>query len=368
MRIVCIASSQVPSDTANSIQVMKVCQAFAQLGHEVTLLVPGLQPAAVDLRQHYGLTTTFPVEWLLVKNRRLFSWEATRRAHILRADLLCCWPLQSPTLGLLAGIPSMLEMHDYPAGRFGPLWYRLFLSLPGRKRLLPITDALRRALEAKYGTMRGGDTVIAPDGVDLERYISLPDPESARRTLGLPEAPTVLCTGHLYAGRGADLFLALAEKFPAANFVWVGGRLADVTAWKTRAAHLANITFTGFVPNEHIPLYQSAADVLLMAYGRTVATSSGGNTAEVCSPMKMFEYMAAGRAILTSDLPVLREVLDDGMAVFCPPEDAEAWESALNGLLANEKRRQDLGQRARSAAQGYSWVERAKRVLQGFPE
>ena len=114
--------------------------------------------------------------------------------------------------------------------------------------------------------------------------------------------------------------------------MWRPGRSAP--------ANLTNVTFTGFVPNERIPLYQSAADVLLMPYGRAVTTSSGGNTAEICSPMKMFEYMAAGRAILTSDLPVLREVLDETKAVFSPLEQAEAWESALGGLLANPQRRQ----------------------------
>jgi glycosyltransferase involved in cell wall biosynthesis len=131
---------------------------------------------------------------------------------------------------------------------------------------------------------------------------------------------------------------------------------------------LANVLFTGFVPNERIPLYQSAADVLLMPYQRTVATSSGGNTAEICSPMKMFEYMAAGRAILSSDLPVLREVLDGTMAVFCPLEDAGAWETALGGLLADLPLRQVLGQRARAAVEQYSWVRRAQRVLEGFDE
>ena len=161
-------------------------------------------------------------------------------------------------------------------------------------------------------------------------------------SLNLPEIPTVLCTGHLYAGRGADLFLRLAEKFPHASFVWVGGRPADVETWKGRAAHLTNVIFTGFVPNERIPLYQSAADVLLMPYGRAVTTSSGGNTAEICSPMKMFEYMAAGRAILSSDLPVLHEVLDETMAVFCPLEETDAWESALGGLLGDPQHRQTL--------------------------
>jgi glycosyltransferase involved in cell wall biosynthesis len=220
--------------------------------------------------------------------------------------------------------------------------------------------------------------------VDIERYSSLPDPEHARRILGLPALPTVLCTGHLYAGRGTELFLGLAEKFQQASFVWVGGRPVDVEIWKKRSAGRTNVTFTGFVPNGRIPFYQSAADVLLMPYQRTVATSSGGNTAEICSPMKMFEYMAAGRAILSSDLPVLHEVLDETMAIFCPLDDAralaqthtgqsevstsqaQAWESALGELLGDENRRKTLGQHARLAVEQYSWVRRAQRVLEGF--
>jgi glycosyltransferase involved in cell wall biosynthesis len=345
---------------------MKVCQAFTQLGHEVTLLVPGPKPSELELaalQQHYGLIMPFKIEWLAARSRHLFPWQAILHASRLHADLLYVWPLQSAALGLLTGVATMLELHDFPSGRFGSLWLRLFLVIPGRKRLLPISDALRRALK-----LPAESTVIAPDGVDLERYASLPDPASARKQLGLPATPSVLCTGHLYNGRGADLFLALAGKFPQTSFVWVGGRPAHVETWKTRAAGqgLNNITFTGFVPNERIPLYQSAAEVLLMPYQRTVATSSGGNTADICSPMKMFEYMAAGRAILSSDLPVLHEVLDESIAVFCPPENIEAWESALKGLLSDERRREALGQHARQVVKRYSWIERSRRVLESY--
>jgi glycosyltransferase involved in cell wall biosynthesis len=371
MKIACISTSQVPSDTANSIQTMKVCQAFAQLGHAVTLLVPGAQPEGLQLavlQSRYGIHTPFEIEWLPTRSRRTFPWRAALHARYVGAELLYAWPVQSAALGLLAGLPTMLEMHDFPTGAFGPLWFRFFVLQKGRKRLLPITHALRKALERRYPPLPEGLVVIAPDGVDIERYVSLPAPESARRQLGLPLAPTALCTGHLYAGRGVDLFLALAGRFPQVSFVWVGGRPDEVKTWKTRAAaqSLANVAFTGFIPNERIPLYQSAADVLLMPYQRSVATSSGGDTAEICSPMKMFEYMAAGRAILTSDLPVLREVLDDSTAVFCPMDDAGTWESALRGLLEDEKRRQALAQQARRAVERYSWVERAKRVLEGF--
>jgi glycosyltransferase involved in cell wall biosynthesis len=366
MRIVCVSSSKIPSDSANSIQVMKVCQAFTQLGHEVILLVPGTQPdnlLPTVLQTYYGLHTLFNIEWLPVRNRHLFPWIAARHAVHLRADLLYAWPIQSAVLGLLMAIPSILELHDYPKGHFGPLWLRLFLTIPGRKRLLPITEALRSALNLSLA-----QTIIAPDGVDLERYASLPISANARRELCFPPTPTVLCTGHLYEGRGADLFLALASRFPLVSFVWVGGRPEDVETWKTHVTrqNLANVTFTGFVPNERIPLYQSAADVLLMPYQRTVSTSSGGNTAEICSPMKMFEYMATGRPILTSDLPVLHEVLDDSTAVFCPPDNLEAWGSALRNLLADDKLRQDLGQRALAKVNAYTWVERSRRTLAGF--
>ena len=366
MRIVCISAAQVPSDTANSIQVMKACQAFVQLGHHVTLLVPGNNQPAMDdhqLVEHYGLEGLFPIQWLPSHHRRLFPWKAVWRARRLGADLIYAWPLQSAALGLMVGIPAMLELHDFPTGRAGPLWLWLFHMFPGRKRFLPITEALRRALRLPDGL-----TVTAPDGVDLERYRSLPGPESARGILSLPVAPTVLCTGHLYTGRGTELFLKLAKKFPRVSFVWVGGRPADVKTWEQHSSGLANVSFIGFVPNERIPLYQSAADVLLMPYQRSVATSSGGNTAEICSPMKMFEYMAAGRAILSSDLPVLHEVLDGTMAIFCPLDDDGAWESALGKLLGDENRRKTLGQHARLAVEQYSWVRRAQRVLEGFYE
>jgi glycosyltransferase involved in cell wall biosynthesis len=364
MKIACISLSKIPSDTANSIQVMKVCQAFAQIGHDVILFVPGPKPMDLTqdiLQEHYGLNTLFKIDWLQLWNRNLFTFMAAFRARRLGADLLYTWPIQSAVFGLLIGLPTMLELHDTPKGRFGPSWFRLFLTIPGKKRLLPITDALRRVLDLPAAL-----TVLAPDGVDLERYTALPDPATARAQLALPESLTVLCTGHLYPGRGMEMFLFLAGKFPSSNFIWVGGRPEDVSTWRHHAAHLLNVIFTGFVPNERILLYQSCADVLLMPYERTIATSSGGNTADICSPMKMFEYMASGRAILTSDLPVLHEVLNDEIAVFCPPDDDGAWEKALAGLLSDENQRVGLGQRANRAAQGFSWRERARRSLEAF--
>ena len=372
MKIIAIAGSQIPSDTANSLQVMKACNALVGLGHDLTLIVPefDLRPSTFDLRQHYGLQTDFPIEYLASSNRRLFTWQSVQRARALHADLLYSWMPQSAVFGLLVRLPTVFEIHIQPTGRLGPAWHRAFAKLRGRKRLASITQALVDVLEHKHDIhFQSDEVVIAPNGVDLERFASLPDPVTARRQLNLPEARTVMCTGHLYTGRGADLFLALAKEIPLAHFVWVGGKPEDVARWKQRAEQngTRNILFTGFIPNQDLPLYQSAADILLMPYSRSIMGSSGtADSASVASPMKMFEYMAAGRAIVTSDLPVIREVLNEKSAVFCEPDDIGKWKVGIEGLLADEPRGVALGKQARQDVEGYTWLARGGRIMRGI--
>lgn len=372
MKIVAIAGSRIPSDTANSIQVMKACSALASLGHDLTLMVPefNLRPSTLDLPQHYGLQNRFPILWLGGSSRRLFTFKAVRHAVKLKPDLLYAWMPQSAVFGLLARIPTIFEIHIQPSGLLGPIWHHAFEKLPGKKRLACITRAMQNILRDDFHmTMRPADVVIAPNGVELERFASLPAPEAARASLGLREVPTVMCAGHLYAGRGVDLFLALAEFVSAAHFVWVGGRPADMAEWsaKAKTLGLTNVTFLGFVPNAELPNYLAAADILLMPYARSILGSSGSaDSAAVASPMKMFEYMAARRAIITSDLPIIREVLDESSAVFCEPENVSAWTAAIKSLLADSSRRASLAENARTKVGQYTWLEREKRILDGF--
>jgi glycosyltransferase involved in cell wall biosynthesis len=377
MKIVCISASQIPSNPANSIQAMKAVHAFAQLGHDVTLIVPlteeppsSASKAWESLARYYGLSKPFHVEWLPTPSRRLFFLSAVRRARSLKPNLLYVWPLQSAVLGLVHGLPTILEMHDLPSGRIGPLYYTYFRDLAGRKRMTVVTKALKKALDERYGNVfPASDVVLAPNGVDLERFADLPTPSTARRHLGLVQAPTVACAGHLYEGRGMELFLDLAKRLGGVRFLWAGGRPEDVEKWRAQAASqkLENVLFTGFVLNEQLPLYQAAADILLMPYSKEIGISSGkGNSASISSPMKMFEYLATGRAIIASDLPVFHEVLNDSNAVFCAPDKPVDWEGAVRGLLDNPQRGQQLGKQARKDAEQYSWTERARRILDGF--
>jgi glycosyltransferase involved in cell wall biosynthesis len=82
--------------------------------------------------------------------------------------------------------------------------------------------------------------------------------------------------------------------------------------------------------------------------------------------MKLFEYLASGRPILASQLPVLREVLNDQNAILLPGDDVGAWAAALQSLATDAGARERLGAAARHSAQGYSWQARAAAILDGL--
>lgn len=373
MKIACIATSQIPSSTANSIQVMKVCHAQAQIGHDVRLWVPGTSNISwTTLRVHYGLTHEFNIQWLpsqQILKRYDLAINAVNQAAGWKADLIYTWLPQVAVLAYLRKTPAILEMHDLPTGRMGPHLFRQFVRQRGKKRLLVITQALYDRLRAEYDfDLSENEYLIAPNGTDLERYTNLPEPEEARRLLGLPEGLTVGYTGHFYSGRGMDIMRNLLEAFPQVNFLFVGGQPEKMLRRQGpgKTVDYPNACATGFIENARLPHYQAAADILIMPYEESIAGSSGGNSADICSPMKMFDYLAAGRAIVTSDLPVLHEVLNESNAVFCPPNDLDAWKSALKNLIADPQRRAALGEQAQRDAARYTWQERARCALDGF--
>jgi glycosyltransferase involved in cell wall biosynthesis len=395
MKIAIIAPSHLPSRRANAFQVMKMAQAFACLGHTVRVAVPGklAQPVPWDELAHlYGLRLRFPVEWLLARSflrRYDYGLEAVRWAQRWSADLLYTRLPQAAAIASATGLATVLEVHDLPAGAMGIWLFRQFLRGTGKRRLVAITHALASDLADKLGAPwaessqdRAGSTdlpgfmIVAPDGVDLERYAGLPMPEQARRLLGgtsvhlplLPDRFTAGYTGHLYAGRGIDIILEMARRLPQVAFLLVGGEPEEVTKLRdaVQSSGLANVILTGFVPNAELPRYHAACDAFLMPYQHHVAASSGGDIARYLSPMKLFEYMACGRPILCSDLPVLREVLNPENALLLPPGDVEAWVKALESLKSNPQLQTVLGAQTLNDVKSYTWERRAQHILNGL--
>jgi glycosyltransferase involved in cell wall biosynthesis len=384
MKIVLVAPTFLPARRANTIQVMKMAQAISDLGHDLQVLAPSGQvafqpPAWDDLSQQYGLEQRFKIDWLPT-NYRLRSYDyglkSVHRAVKANADLIYTRLPQCASIASLIGMPTIYEIHDLPQGKLGPLLFKCFLRGSGARALVVITDALREAVNHKFGAdfNKGTGSFIrvltAPDGVDLARYANVPSPQVARRSIFssnfINTSPIVVgYTGHLYSGRGANLILDVAAQIPDLAFLLVGGESKDVSRFrhKIQERGFDNLTLIGFIPNANLSQYQAACDILLMPYQHKVEASSGGDISKYLSPMKLFEYMACGRAIISSDLPVLREILNEKNAILLPPDDVDAWVAAIQDLRSHPGKRAHLAAQARLDSKQYSWKTRAQKIL-----
>jgi glycosyltransferase involved in cell wall biosynthesis len=370
MKIGFITTSRIPSKTANSIQVMKVCHAVQSLGMDIHLWVPDFGCSDWDsLAENYGLARPFQITWLPFQRwlkQYDFCLRAVNEARKWGAKVIYTWAIQAAAVAGFYGMPTIMEFHDFPMGRIGPHLFRIWMGQRGKKLLLSTTRALADGLMHDY-RLRLPDEIlqIAPNGTDPERYAHLPDPVEARKALALPEGFTVGYSGHFYPGRGMSLLTRIAAGMPHTRFLWMGGAEADIAPWKKALADkgIHNVTITGFIPNSRLPLYQAAADCLVMPYGKKISGSSGGDISRVINPMKMFDYLACGRAIIASDIPVFHEVLNDENAIFCDAEQAGGWMRAIQTLADDPARRAALASKAKRDAAQYTWQQRAKRTM-----
>jgi glycosyltransferase involved in cell wall biosynthesis len=374
VRVAMLALSRVPSRKANAIRVLKMSQAVQRLGHETCLWLPGPSPglSEIDIAAQYGLNEPIPIRWVPRSSWLRgydYSWFGVLAARKWRADLVFAWPLQAAAFASLLGLPTLLELHERPAGRSAAYLLRRFLRGRGARRLVVITRHLKRLLENDFrGTLGDVPLLVEPMAADTRLYQGLPSPEEAKRKLGLEQRFTVSYTGHLYPGRGMEVMVELAHRLPEVRFLWAGGEASDVETWRGKVAQrgLGNILLMGFLPQPELPMIHAASDALLMPYQRSVETSSGSNTMAYASPLKLFEYLAAGRPILSSDLPVLREVLDESNSLLLPPEDVGAWEGALRWVMENPGAASELGHSAKRMAEQHTWEARAERILEGL--
>lgn len=372
MIIACATTTRLPSETANSIQAVMACDGLRCCGAEIHLYVPGSGNITFDeVRQHYGLhCEPFPVSYLRSDphlHRMDFTLSTLSAMRKIHAGVCYTWTIQLAAAAALEGMETAYEIHDLPTGG-GVHWFDLYTRTRAPKKIICITKALQNRLLAHFPHLKEQDCLIMPNGFSPEDYEDLPELDEAKRQMGFsPDRPAVSCSGHLYEGRGSELFLQLAARFPEADFHWFGGTPDAVThcSEDARQMGLTNVTFHGFVTRDRLPLAQAACDVLLMPYDKHIAGSGGGNSAEICSPMKMFEYLAEGRCIISSDLPVIHEVLDENCAVFCEPEDPDSWTAGLRKVLNDDALRCKLARAAKVRSEQYTWQKRAEIYLNG---
>lgn len=385
MKLVYCANIRMPTEKAHGLQIMQNCEAFAEAGAEVTLLTarrintPDMN-AIRDPWAYYGVRRSFTIErvpcldlfpvgrWF---ERVAFPLQALTYTLVLtilllfrRADVyysrdvltLLALSLVKPARALV------YEAHQLSKSRLG---VRL-QSLTARR--VGLVVAVTGGLAEQLRRRGAHHMLIAHDGFRIERFADLPDRGTARQALALPaDAFLVGYVGQLHTmsmGKGLDTLIdAVAHILDVPiTLCLVGGPpdMADSLRQRWVAAGLPDerLVTPGRVEPSRVPLYLRAFDVCTMTFPWTE------HFAYYASPLKLFEYMAAGGVILASDLPSIAEVVRDGeSALLVPPGNVNAIGAALRRLWADPALRERLGARAQEAVVGYSWAARARHIL-----
>lgn len=394
-RLVYVTGSRLPTEKAHGYQICKMCEAFAQQGVDVMLAHPRRRQADRRLAEatvydFYGIHPDFEVLTLpnldVIPAERwvprplfaaLFEAHATLwglfAAGTLSRTRDCLFYTRDPHVlywCLRLRLPSVYEAHDVPRAWRLRLLRRAARS-PALRLAVAITGFIAKALvEVGFPPDK---VMVQPDGVDLSLFEGLPSKEECRRRLGLPQGPFIFGYVGRFLTMGQDkgipnVIRALAhlrrESGADVLFLAVGGPMEVVPQYLALAGSLGleeeRVMFVDRVPTTQVPLWIRAFDVAVAAFPWTE------HYAYFMSPLKIFEYMAAGVPILATDLPSLREVLRHGQnAWLVAPGDPGELSEGMARLLSDRELAGKLAAQAQADAARYTWRQRAARILAG---
>jgi glycosyltransferase involved in cell wall biosynthesis len=366
MRIAYIAYTQIPSFAANAIQVIKMCQAFVSNGQETILFLPEFRKNQKHdvkyIYNLYGVKKCFDIRKISVpkikKRASLYALIASLKARKYKPDLVYTRFLKGGITSILLGMPIVYESHK-PEKGFDKIFFSWIIRSRRLKKIVVISKALSEYYKKKYPLIKKR-LVIAPDAAN--------NIESNIKPINIKANNSDLIVGYvgqLYKGKCMEIISKLVSKCPWAYFYIVGGNAEDKEMWEKRIAHDKNVTFYGYVPHSKTIQYVMAFDVLLAPYQKQVKIYGGsGDIGKWMSPLKIFEYMAAGKPIISSNLPVLKEILIDKVnSLLCDPEKIEEWVEAIK-RLRNKNLRKFLGCNAkREFLKKYTWNKRVQNIL-----
>lgn len=367
-----LSRSIVPSRLANSVHVMKMARAFSACGRDVTLVCQAdrnRQVEAADIFGFYGVERSFKLVRLdrgrMPGHQLTYAGRASRVAREIGAGSLAyCRDIWSCFFAAEQGVRVALEVHAMDM--FVSSARRFAFRRIVRSKRFGFVVAISRALESDLldaAPELQGRTMVAHDAADI-----VPEEFLALKRSGRGESFNVGYTGHLYSGRGVTLILDTAARTPWATFHIVGGHPSDIDRVRGEVAErgLLNVVVHGFIPPGELDRLRVTFDIVIAPYEQKVLVDGGADTARWMSPMKIFEYMALGLPIVCSDLPVLREVLTNGVtALLVSPNDPSAWSEAIVRLRNDPALAKRIAWNALQQQRAqFNWVSRAQAILE----
>ena len=366
-KIVYCAHSKIPSREANSIHVMKMCQALAKQGLDVELVVPNLQTEKGNPFVFYGVDNIFRVKYIKWSRIKLgvffYSFRVLRyllknkKDGIYGRDLTSCFVTSS------YGIPTIWESHS-PVDYMGFPYVYLFKRMVKRKsfvKLVVITSTLKQFYIDKY-CISPDKIVVLPDcsdALDISKISPIHIKSNDYKA-------NVGYIGQLYPGKGMEILSKLIPHCPDVMFHIIGGNEKDTQKWKENLKGIQNVIFHGFKKPSETASYGLAMDILIAPYMRNVQGAGSSFECDLSnwmSPLKLFEYMSYKKPIIATDLPVLHDILNENNSIMCNPDSISEWVDAVYRLVVNSEEAKRIANNAfNDFNEKYTWNIRAEKI------
>lgn len=371
MKIAYITSARIPDDWAHVLQILTMCESFANAGVEVTLLAPKrANTRSTDPFEYASVKKNFTIKKLPCLDLfpgtnstfffylRTITFLVSARLYLLFHSGRIMYTREH--LASLFFRDFIYELHSRPDAGKG-LYKRLWKKARG---FVVLTSFMKQTLVTAGVT---SDHIhVAPDAVRFGEFASTLTKREARRKFDLSENTYLygyvgtLKTMQMEKGVacGIDALRSLPENM---QFIVVGGESEDIAEYKAYALEKGvqdRVVFIGKVQRRDVPQYLNAFDAVVAPF------PDFEHYRLYMSPLKIFEYMAAGIPMIVSDLPSLREVLTGETAYFIPPADSDALAKAVLDLKSHPEHARLLAEAAQeSAKKEFTWDARARGIL-----
>ncbi len=364
-------------DWAHNIQIMKMCEAFANNGLEVELVVPkrkntnnNVNPKITDPYYYNNVENNFRITQLPFLDfsygnpssffywLRFLSFLVTSRIYLALTNYDILYTREHYFAPFFRNV--FVEKHALPTD-LDDVHKFLYTKAKG---IIVITNFLKSRL-MDHG-IDPEKILVSHDGVNLNDFKDIMSQTESRQKLKID-------LDKFYFGYLGTLKTMGMEKgvktgidslaFLPKNFVFyvIGGDPIDVGFYKNYAESVGKadrVIFTGRIPVRDRELYVGACDIMVAPF------PVHEHYSYYMSPLKIFEYMASKRPIIVTDLPSLREVLKDKeTGLFVPPENPKALADAIIELSMNKNLYDNLVVNAyKEVSENYTWIKRSKTI------
>ncbi len=357
-KIIYLSNSIIPSKFANSVHVLRMCQAFQKSGYAIELLCYTTTEniKSYEVLEKYGIKNKFEINFIFIKTQKakfflnffkIFSFLFFNQ----RNSLIYGRDPYSVYLAALMGYKVCYESHGIPISKLFKFVERKLYSHSRLQKFIVISSKLRE-LYLKKNILDGSK--------EIKVLHDAADPIDSTKATNLGPGINVGYVGSLYyEGRGIDIILEIAKERLDINFHLVGGNKEELDYWSQNSSK--NIFFHGYVDNSLVGEYLKAFDIVLMPYQLDLNLAGMKyNTVEWMSPMKMFEYMSAECAIISSDLPVIREILNENNSLLVDPSNVEEWGEAIDTLSRSAEMIKKISSQAKIDFENkHTWIKRS---------